>query len=115
MALNKHVRVCDCVFGTGPTSVLPGDVRPDKSQCPLNMPFLPILLHLRGHLKVGKEKGELPAGLLDVLTTVHRVGQSLCAVLCPQAAGIQREERRGEQMVTRLVLKNGFLGVSECG
>lgn len=96
--------VCTCVFGMGSTSVLSGNVRPDKSQCPLHTLFLPILLRYRGRPKVGEEEGELPAGLVDVLTTVHCVEQCLCAVLCPQAAGSQGGERRGEQMVARLVL-----------
>lgn len=90
--------------GTGPTSVLSGNVRPDKSQCPLHMLFLPILLGYGGRPKVGEEEGELPAGLVAVLTTVHCVEQCLCAVLCPQTAGSQGGERRGEQMVALLVL-----------
>lgn len=88
----------------GPTSVLSGNVRPDKSQCPLHMLFLPILLCSRVHPKVGEEEGELPAGLVDVLTTVHCVEHCLCAVLCPQAVGSHGEKRRGEQMVAQLVL-----------
>lgn len=96
------------LFGTDSTSALPGNVRPDEGQRPLNMLFLPILLSLRGHPEVGKKEGELPAGLVDVLTAVHSVGQGLCAVLCPQAEGSQRRERRGEQMVARLVLKLNF-------
>lgn len=96
--------VCTCAFGMSPTSVLPGNVGADESQCPLHMLFLPILLHYRGRPKVGEEEGELPAGLVAVLTTVHCVEQCLCAVLCPQAAGSQGGERRGDQMVARLVL-----------
>lgn len=96
---------CFCVFGTGPTSVLSGSVRPDESQCPLHTLFLPILLRSRGCPKVGEEEGELPASLLDVLTAVHGVEQSLRAVLCPQAAGSRGGGAEGgEQMVTRLVL-----------
>lgn len=87
-----------------PTSVLPGNVGADESQCPLHMLFLPILLHYRGRPKVGEEEGEFPAGLVAVLTTVHCVEQCLCAVLCPQAAGSQGGERRGDQMVAQLVL-----------
>lgn len=103
-SLLTHTCTYACVFGMGPTSVLSGNVRPDKSQCPLHTLFLPILLRYRGCPKVGEEEGELPAGLVDVLTTVHCVEQCLRAVLCPQAAGSQGGERRGEQMVARLVL-----------
>ncbi len=99
LSLLTHACTCACVFGTGPTSVLSGNVRPDESQCPLHTLFLPILLCCRGRPKVGEEEGELPAGPVDVLTTVHRVEQCLRAVLCPQAAGSQRGEGRGEQMV----------------
>lgn len=93
-----HTHACACVFGTGPTSVLPGNVRPDKSQCPLHTLFLLILLRLRGRPKVGEEEGKLPAGLVDVLTAVHRVEWCLRAVLCPQAAGSRggRKERRAD-------------------
>lgn len=110
--LGMRKRICSCgfffLFGTDSTSALPGNVRPDEGQRPLNMLFLPILLSLRGHPEVGKKEGKLPAGLFDVLTAVHSVGQGLCAVLCPQAEGSQRRERRGEQMVARLVLKLNF-------
>lgn len=104
LSVFTHVCACACAFGTGSTSVLSGNIRPDKSQCPLHTLFLPILLRYRGRPKVREEEGELPAGLVDVLTAVHRVEQCLCAVLCPQAAGSQGGERRGEQMVARLVL-----------
>lgn len=87
------------------TSVLSGNVRPDKSQCPLHTLFLSVLLCYRGHGKVGEEEGKLPAGLVAVLTTVHCIEWCLCAVLCPQAAGSQGGKRRGEQMVALLVLK----------
>lgn len=98
-------RACARVSGTGPTSVLSGSHRPDKSQCPLHTLFLPSLLRSRGRPEVGEEEGELPAGPLDVLTAVHRVERCLCAVLCPQAAGSRGGgEGRGEQMVARLVL-----------
>lgn len=91
-------RACACVSGTGPTSVLSGSLGPDKSQCPLHTLFLPSLLRSRGRPEVGEEEGELPAGLLDVLTTVHRVERCLCAVLRPQAAGSRggRGERRAD-------------------
>lgn len=108
LGMRKHICSCAFVFGTDSTSALSGNVRPDEGQRPLNMLFLPILLSLRGHPEVGKKEGKLPAGLFDVLTTVHSVGQGLCAVLCPQAEGSQRRERRGEQMVARLVLKLNF-------
>lgn len=107
--------MCSCalVFGTDSTSALSGNVGADEGQRPLNTLFLPFLLCFRGRPEVGKKEGELPAGLLHVFTTVHSVGQGLCAVLCPQAEGNQRRDRRGEQMVARLVLKLNFLGVSE--
>lgn len=111
-----NVCTCACVFGTSPTSVLSGNVRPDKSQCPLHTLFLPILLCYRGLPKVGEEERKLPAGLVAVLTTVHCIEQCLCAVLCPQAAGSQGGERRGEQMVALLVLNQReakYLGVSD--
>lgn len=71
------------VFGTSPTPVFPGYVRPENRQCPLHTLFLPILPCYCSRPKVGEEKGELPAGLVAVLATVHRVEQCLCAVLCP--------------------------------
>lgn len=108
LGTRKHICSCAFVFGTDSTSALSGNVRPDEGQRPLNMLFLPFLLSLRGHPEVGKKEGELPAGLFDVLTTVHSVGQGLCAVLCPQAEGSQRRERRGKQMAERLVLKLNF-------
>lgn len=104
----RHLGSCASVFGTDSTSALSGNVGPDEGQRPLNMLFLPFLLRLRGHPEVGKKEGELPAGLLHVFTTVHSVGQGLCAVLRPQAKGSQRRDRRGEQMVARLVLKLNF-------
>lgn len=108
LGMRKHICSDASESGTDSTSALPGRSRPDEGQRPLNMLFLPILHRLRGRPEVGKKEGKLPAGLFHVLTTVHSVGQGLCAVLCPQAEGSQRRDRRGEQMVARLVLKLNF-------
>lgn len=79
--------VCACEFGLNPTSVLPGNVGPDESQCPLHTLFLSILLHHRGRPEAREEEGELPAGPVAVLAAVHGIEQRLCAVLRPQAVG----------------------------
>lgn len=96
--LRSHTCELVFAFGPDPTSFFSGNVRPDKSQCPLHTLFLPILLRCWSRPKVGEEEGELPAGLVDVLTAVHGVEQCLCAVLCPQAAGSQGggKERRAD-------------------
>lgn len=113
--MRKHICSCALAFGSDSTSALSGHVRPDEGQRPLNMLFLPILLGLRGHPEVGKKEGELPAGLFDVLTAVHSVGQGLCAVLCPQAEGSQRRERGEERRADGCTAgaRAEFLGVSE--